>query len=78
MCRNLVKFHLEGLGLTDGSEVKDADISIGYVRRRRGAVRGHGLYTAKPEGFLVDEKYEDLGQGVPGAACVRRPKRPRS
>jgi len=58
-----VKFHLEGLGFTDVSEVKDRGYfdSI-YVRTPGGAL--FEATVSKPEGFLVDETYEMLGTAL--------------
>jgi len=56
-----VKFHLEGLGFTDVSEVKDRGyFDSVYVRTPGGAL--FEATVSKPEGFLVDERYEDLGK----------------
>jgi len=56
-----VKFHLEGLGFTDVSDRKDRGYfdSI-YVRTPGGAM--FEATVSKPEGFLVDETYENLGK----------------
>jgi glyoxalase family protein len=58
-----VKFHLEGLGFTDVSEMKDRGYfdSI-YVRTPGGAL--FEATVSKPEGFLVDETYERLGTAM--------------
>jgi glyoxalase family protein len=56
-----VKFHLEGLGFTDVSERKDRGYfeSI-YVRTPTGAL--FEATVSKPEGFLIDEPFEELGR----------------
>ena len=56
-----VKFHLEGLGYTDVSDVKDRGYfdSI-YVRTPGGPL--FEATVSKPEGFLIDETYEAMGQ----------------
>ncbi|MFZ0336514.1 MAG: hydroxyquinol 1,2-dioxygenase [Terracidiphilus sp.] len=58
-----VKFHLEGLGFTDVSEMKDRGYfdSI-YVRTPGGAL--FEATVSKPEGFLVDETYEMMGTAL--------------
>jgi glyoxalase family protein len=58
-----VKFHLEGLGFTDVSEMKDRGYfdSI-YVRTPGGAL--FEATVSKPEGFLIDETYEMLGTAL--------------
>ena len=58
-----VKFHLEGLGYTDVSDVKDRGYfnSI-YVRTPGGAL--FEATVSKPEGFLIDESYERLGSEI--------------
>jgi len=55
-----VKAHLEGLGFTDVSERKDRGYfwSI-YVRTPSGAL--FEATVSKPEGFTIDEPYEELG-----------------
>ncbi|MDH4561325.1 glyoxalase [Pseudomonas sp. BN414] len=55
-----VKLHLEGLGYTDVSDRKDRGYfdSI-YVRTPGGAL--FEASVSKPQGFLVDESYENLG-----------------
>lgn len=55
-----VKFHLEGIGLTDTSERKDRGYfeSI-YVRTPAGAM--FEATVSKPEGMTIDEPYEKLG-----------------
>jgi glyoxalase family protein len=56
-----VKFHLEGLGFTDVSDVKDRGyFDSVYVRTPGGAL--FEATVSKPEGFLVDEAYMDLGK----------------
>lgn len=56
-----VKDHLEGLGYTDVSDRKDRGYfdSI-YVRTPGGAL--FEATVSKPEGFMIDEPYEDLGK----------------
>jgi glyoxalase family protein len=56
-----VKSHLEGIGFTDVSERKDRGYfeSI-YVRTPAGAL--FEATVSKPEGFLIDEPYEELGK----------------
>ena len=56
-----VKSHLEGIGFTDVSERKDRGYfeSI-YVRTPGGAL--FEATVSKPEGFLIDEPYEELGR----------------
>ena len=56
-----VKSHLEGIGFTDVSERKDRGYfeSI-YVRTPGGAL--FEATVSKPEGFLIDEPYEELGE----------------
>jgi glyoxalase family protein len=57
-----VKANLEGLGFTDVSERKDRGyFSSMYVRTPSGAL--FEATVSKPEGFLIDERYEDLGKG---------------
>ena len=70
--QSTVKFHLEGLGFTDVSERKDRGYfeSI-YVRTPGGAL--FEATVSKPEGFLIDEPYEELGRDLPGASGVRGP-----
>jgi glyoxalase family protein len=55
-----VKFRLEGLGFTDTSDRKDRGYfdSI-YVRTPAGAL--FEATVSKPQGFLIDERYEELG-----------------
>lgn len=58
-----VKFHLEGLGFTDVSEMKDR----GYFDSIHVHTPGGALFEAtvsKPEGFLIDESYEMLGTAL--------------
>jgi glyoxalase family protein len=59
--QNTVKSHLEGLGFTDVSERKDRGYfeSI-YVRTPGGAL--FEATVSKPEGFLIDEPFEELGR----------------
>jgi glyoxalase family protein len=58
-----VKFHLEGLGFTDVSEMKDRGyFDSVYVRTPGGAL--FEATVSKPEGFLVDETYEMLGTSM--------------
>lgn len=55
-----VKFHLEGLGYTDVSDVKDRGyFDSVYVRTPGGAL--FEATVSKPEGFLIDETYAELG-----------------
>ena len=58
-----VKFRLEGLGYTDTSDRKDRGYfdSI-YVRTPAGAL--FEACVSKPEGFLIDECYEELGTSL--------------
>lgn len=58
-----VKATLEGMGFTDTSERKDRGYfeSI-YVRTPSGAM--FEATVSKPEGFLIDERYEELGSKV--------------
>ncbi|MCE4546068.1 MULTISPECIES: VOC family protein [unclassified Caballeronia] len=58
-----VKANLEGLGFTDTSERKDRGYfeSI-YVRTPAGAM--FEATVSKPEGFLIDEPYEEMGSRV--------------
>jgi glyoxalase family protein len=57
------KLHLEGIGYTDVSDVKDRGYfdSI-YVRTPGGAL--FEATVSKPEGFLIDEPYEKLGSSM--------------
>lgn len=56
-----VKFHLEGLGFTDVSDRKDRGyFDSVYVRTPGGAL--FEATVSKPEGFLIDETYENLGK----------------
>jgi glyoxalase family protein len=58
-----VKFHLEGLGFTDVSEMKDRGyFDSVYVRTPGGAL--FEATVSKPEGFLVDEAYPELGKSM--------------
>ena len=55
-----VKFHLEGLGYTDVSDVKDRGyFDSVYVRTPGGAL--FEATVSKPQGFLVDETFENMG-----------------
>lgn len=58
--QDLVKARLEGMGYTDTSERKDRGYfeSI-YVRTPAGAM--FEATVSKPEGFLIDERYEAMG-----------------
>jgi glyoxalase family protein len=57
------KFHLEGLGFTDVSDVKDRGyFDSVYVRTPGGAL--FEATVSKAQGFLVDETYEMLGKGM--------------
>src|SRR5262249_8813641 len=58
-----VKFHLEGLGYTDVSDVKDRGyFDSVYIRTPGGAL--FEATVSKPKGFLVDEPYEKLGASL--------------
>jgi len=58
-----VKFHLEGIGFTDVSEMKDRGyFDSVYVRTPGGAL--FEATVSKPEGFLIDETYELLGTSM--------------
>ncbi len=58
-----VKGHLEGLGFTDVSEVKDRGyFDSVYVRTPGGAL--FEATVSKPKGFLVDEPFEKLGTSL--------------
>ncbi|HEY4215249.1 MAG TPA: hydroxyquinol 1,2-dioxygenase [Steroidobacteraceae bacterium] len=58
-----VKFHLEGIGFTDVSEMKDRGyFDSVYVRTPGGAL--FEATVTKPQGFLVDEPYEKLGTSM--------------
>jgi glyoxalase family protein len=61
--QNKVKFHLEGMGFTDVSDVKDRGYfdSI-YVRTPAGAL--FEATVSKPTGFTVDETFENLGTSI--------------
>lgn len=61
--QDLVKRRLEGLGFTDTSERKDRGYfeSI-YVRTPSGAM--FEATVSKPEAFLIDESYENLGSEI--------------
>jgi len=55
-----VKFHLEGLGYTDVSDVKDRGyFDSVYIRTPGGAL--FEATVSKKEGFLIDESYEQMG-----------------
>lgn len=55
-----VKGHLEGLGFTDVSDRKDRGyFDSVYVRTPAGAL--FEAAVSKPEGFLIDETYDELG-----------------
>jgi glyoxalase family protein len=57
------KFHLEGLGFTDVSEVKDRGyFDSVYVRTPGGAL--FEATVSKPKGFLVDETYAAMGKSM--------------
>jgi glyoxalase family protein len=59
--QDAVKAQLEGLGFTDTSERKDRGyFDSMYVRTPSGAM--FEATVSKPKGFLVDERYEDLGK----------------
>lgn len=56
-----VKDHLEGLGFTDVSDRKDRGyFESVYVRTPGGAL--FEATVSKPEGFMIDESYENLGK----------------
>jgi glyoxalase family protein len=58
--QDAVKAQLEGLGFTDTSERKDRGyFDSMYVRTPSGAL--FEATVSKPQGFLVDERYEELG-----------------
>jgi glyoxalase family protein len=58
-----VKFNLEGLGYTDVSERKDRGyFDSVYVRTPGGAL--FEAAVSKQEGFLIDEKFEELGSSL--------------
>ena len=60
--QKVVKFHLEGLGYTDVSDVKDRGyFDSVYVRTPGGAL--FEATVSKPQGFLIDETYQELGSG---------------
>ncbi|AGI24096.1 VOC family protein [Pseudomonas sp. MT3] len=63
LVQDAVKRRLEGLGFTDTSERKDRGYfeSI-YVRTPSGAM--FEATVSKPEGFLIDESYENLGAEI--------------
>ncbi len=57
------KFHLEGLGFTDVSDVKDRGyFDSVYVRTPGGAL--FEATVSKPKSFFVDETYESLGRSM--------------
>jgi glyoxalase family protein len=59
--QDAVKAQLEALGFTDTSERKDRGyFDSVYVRTPSGAL--FEATVSKPKGFLVDERYEDLGK----------------
>jgi glyoxalase family protein len=61
--QNAVKAHLEGLGYTDVSDVKDRGyFDSVYVRTPGGAL--FEATVSKPEGFLIDETYAALGGAI--------------
>jgi glyoxalase family protein len=68
-----VKARLEGLGFTDTSDTKDRGYfdSI-YVRTPAGAL--FEATVSKPQGFTIDEPYEELGKTfkVPPAFAARK------
>ncbi|MGA1389990.1 MAG: glyoxalase [Ilumatobacteraceae bacterium] len=56
-----VKGHIEGLGFTDVSDRKDRGyFESVYVRTPGGAL--FEATVSKPEGFLIDETYENMGK----------------
>jgi glyoxalase family protein len=60
--QDAVKAQLEGLGFTDTSERKDRGyFDSMYVRTPSGAL--FEATVSKPQGFLIDERYEELGKG---------------
>ena len=71
--QSAVKGHLEGIGFTDVSERKDRGyFQSVYVRTPGGAL--FEATVSKPEGFLIDEPYEELGKNfqVPPVFADRR------
>jgi glyoxalase family protein len=59
--QDAVKSHLEGLGFTDVSDRKDRGYFLSvYVRTPAGAL--FEATVSKPEGFLIDERYDELGK----------------
>jgi glyoxalase family protein len=59
--QDAVKANLEGLGFTDVSDRKDRGyFDSVYVRTPSGAL--FEATVSQPQGFLVDERYEDLGR----------------
>jgi glyoxalase family protein len=74
-----VKFHLEGLGYTDVSDRKDRGyFDSVYVRTPGGAL--FEATVSKPEGFLVDEPFDQLGKTlqIPPAFMARKDELTRS
>lgn len=58
-----VKLHLESMGYTDVSDRKDRGyFDSVYVRTPGGAL--FEATVSKPEGFMIDEAYEDLGKSI--------------
>ncbi|WP_193075997.1 VOC family protein [Pseudomonas sp. FME51] len=58
-----VKLHLEGMGYTDVSDRKDRGyFDSVYVRTPGGAL--FEATVSKPEGFLIDESFEELGKSI--------------
>jgi glyoxalase family protein len=59
--QSAVKGHLEGIGFTDVSERKDRGyFESVYVRTPAGAL--FEATVSKPQGFLIDESYDELGK----------------
>ena len=59
--QDAVKTNLEGLGFTDTSDRKDRGYFLSiYVRTPSGAL--FEATVSKPEGFLIDEPYEEMGK----------------
>ncbi|HZX65115.1 MAG TPA: VOC family protein, partial [Myxococcales bacterium] len=59
--QDAVKSRLEGLGFTDVSDRKDRGYFLSvYVRTPAGAL--FEATVSKPEGFLIDERYDELGK----------------
>ncbi len=70
--QDAVKAQLEGLGFTDTSERKDRGyFDSMYVRTPSGAM--FEATVSKPQGFLVDERFEELGKSfqVPPVFAAR-------